>query len=88
MGKAHGLLAQLCLDHHQTERAERHIDRSVACGIPVPYDYRTVGEQQEEVGRSADARRAYRKAMMEGDVLAKPGRTVGGNTQVAFEDLF
>lgn len=87
VGKAHGLLAQLCLDHGRPDEAELHTDEADSHEISVPYGYRQVGELYEEQGRSTDAFRAYMKAMKQGDGLAKPGAKAFENLRKAFEEL-
>jgi tetratricopeptide (TPR) repeat protein len=71
-GKANGMLAYLYLDHHRPDEAELHTDSAIEHGIPVPYGYRLIGEQYEELGRNADAYRVYMKAVNEGDGMARP----------------
>lgn len=87
-GKAHGLLANLYLDHDRPDQAEYHIDEANSLGIVVPYAYRTAGELYEERGQSADAFRVYMKAMKQGDGIITPGTKALRSLGNAFEELF
>ena len=82
-----GVLAQLYLAHSRPDEAENHVDEAHLHGIGVPDGYRQVGALYEEQGRSADAFRAYMKAMRQGEQLAEPGAKPIENLRAAFEDL-
>lgn len=88
VGKAHGLVANVYLEHGDPSQAEYHIDQAVSRGIAVPYAYRTAGELYEEQGKSTDAFRAYLKAMKQGDGIVTPGTRALRSLGSAFEELF
>ena len=87
-GKAHGLLANLYLDHNRPDQAEYHIDEAVSLGIAVPDAYRMAGELYEERGQSADAFRVFMKAMKQGDGIVTPGSKALRSLGNALEELF
>jgi tetratricopeptide (TPR) repeat protein len=71
-GRAHLVLAEMHRQRSSLTHAEEHLDHAAKLGIPTGAAYRTLGEAYEEEGLSAEAARAYLKAMSHGREVAAP----------------
>jgi tetratricopeptide (TPR) repeat protein len=71
-GRAQLVLAELHRQRGSLTHAEEHLDQAAKLGIPTGAAYRTLGDAYEEEGLSAEAARAYLKAMSHGREVAAP----------------
>lgn len=87
-GRAHLVLAEGHRQRGSFTHAEEHLDRAAALGIPTGAAYRTLGDAYEEEGMSAEAARAYLKAMSHGREVAAPALKALENLRRALFDPF
>lgn len=87
-GRAHLVLAEMHRKRGSLEHAEEHLDRAAELGIPTGAAYRMLGSGYEEEGRSAEAARAYLKAMSHGRAVAAPALKALENLRNALWHVF
>jgi tetratricopeptide (TPR) repeat protein len=71
-GRAHLVLGEMHRQRGSLSHAEEHLDRAAELGIPTGAAYRMLGGAYEKEGLSAEAARAYLKAISHGREVAAP----------------
>jgi tetratricopeptide (TPR) repeat protein len=86
-GRSHLVLGDLHRMRGSLEHAEEHLDQAAHAGIPTGEAYQHLGSAYEQQGMSAEAARAYLKAMSHGPAVAAPALKALENLRNALRSL-